>query len=357
MEKRGKSKKEFQEKIIQLEDKEVGEKELSSILRLVSPGTHFRTALEGALKTGRGALIVIENDHTPELIDGGFKIECRFSPQRLVELCKMDGAIILSRDLKQISYANAVLAPNTKIKSNETGTRHKAAERTAKQTGTLVIAISERKHEITLFYKNKRYPLRSTDELLRKANANVQLSEKQRELFSKNIKQLNHFELRNYANIEQALEVIQRGRMIQKISEELKNTIIELGDEGSLLKARLKELTSGVDKEVNFVIKDYTNLDLKKSKAILDSLSYDELIDSENVLKALAIDSADSVNKIKGWRILSKTSLPEAEIAKIIKETESLGEAIHSGFTVASEILGEESARAFKEEIRRIKLS
>ena len=352
-----KEKKEVQEKILQLKDEEVGEKEISSILKTVSPGTHIRTAIEGALKTGRGAMIAIENGSLPPIIDGGFKINCRFTPQRLVELCKMDGAIILSNDLKRITYANAVLAPDSKIRSDETGTRHKAAERTAKQTSGLVIAISERKHEITLFYKNKKYPLRNTDELLRKSNEHIQMLETQRELFNKNVKKLNHLELRNYSNIEQALEVIQKGGLIQKIAKELKDTVIELGKEGALLKSRLKELTLGVEKETNFVIKDYTNLDLKKTKTILESLSYDEITNPENILKSLAIENSEKENRIKGWRILSKTSLPEAEIAKIVKETGSLGEAIHSGFEVFSNILGEEKARTFKEEIKKIKLN
>jgi len=208
-----------------------------------------------------------------------------------------------------------------------------------------------------LFYKNKRYVLKSTDELLRKANENIQILETQRNLFNNNIRKLNHLELRNYADISQATEVIQKGGLIQKIFEELKNTIIELGGEGALLKARLKELTFGVEKETNLVIKDYTSLDLKKSKIILKSLSYDELTDTENILKALAIEDPKSIKNIKGWRILSKTNLLESEIAKLIKETNSLGKAIHSDFITNSEILGEENAKTFKEEIKRIKFN
>ena len=172
------------------------EEEFFSVLKSVSPGTNLRIALDSALKIGHGALIVVENENVQDILDGGFRVNCRFTPQKLVELTKMDGAIKISKDLKRINQANVLLTPDHKIKSLETGTRHKAAERTAKQTGTLVIAISERKNEISLFYKNVKYPLKSTDVILRKANEHLQMLEKQRDLFYKNVERLNALELR-----------------------------------------------------------------------------------------------------------------------------------------------------------------
>ena len=102
----------------------VSEQEFFNVLKFVSPGTHFRSALEGALQSKRGALIVVENENTSEIFDGGFRIGARFTPQRVVELTKMDGAIVLSKDLKKINYANVILVPDSKFKSIETGTRH-----------------------------------------------------------------------------------------------------------------------------------------------------------------------------------------------------------------------------------------
>src|SRR3989344_1513520 len=131
--------------------------EFLNILRQVSPGTNIRTAIEGIVKSQKGALIVVENSLVNQILDGGFKINARFTPQKLMELSKMDGAIILSKDMKRINYSNVTLTPETKITSNETGTRHKSAERTAKMTGSLAIAVSEKRHEITLYYKDIRY--------------------------------------------------------------------------------------------------------------------------------------------------------------------------------------------------------
>jgi diadenylate cyclase len=352
--------KEIQDKIIQLpinNNGRVTEEEFLNMLKMVSPGTNLRTALEGILKAECGALLVIENDQTLELMDGGFRVNCRFTPQKLVELCKMDGAIILSKDTKKINDANVLLTPDSKIKSLETGTRHKAAERTSKQAGTPVIAVSERKGEVTLFYKNIKYHLKSSDVILRRANEHLHHLEKQREAFDLEADKLNRLELKNHQSLQKALHVIQKGRIIQKISQDLKRNIIELGNEATLIKTRLKELTKDVDKEINLIIKDYTKLDLKKSKTLLESLSYDEILDEGNILRTLAYEKPVQTSAIKGWRILSKTSLEEPDIALLIRELGSLGKAIHSNINVCKSILGEERAQTFKEEIDRIKLS
>lgn len=332
------------------------EEEFLLVLRMVSPGIGFRTALESILKMGKGAIIAIENNNLLPLLDGGFRINCRFTPQRLVELTKMDGAIILSEDLKRITYANVLLTPDNSIKSSETGTRHKAAERTAKQIGGLVIAISERKHEINLFYKNIKYTLKNTDQVLRKANEYIQIIEKQREFFDRNLEKLSKMELKNYPSLHQAIITIQKGRMIQKIERDVRKQLVELGNEGSLLKTRLKEMTSGIEKELNFTIKDYTKLDLKKSKTLLESLTYEEILEQENILKALAYENAIQTSPIKGWRILSHTSLSEPEIAQIIKAAGTLGKAIYSKEIDYGKLLGTERASQIIIEFERIKL-
>lgn len=352
-------KKEIQDKIIPLPamNAKATEEEFLNMLKAVSPGTNLRVAIEGILKAGCGALIVVENELTPHLVDGGFKVNCRFTPQRLIELSKMDGAMILSTDMKKIVDANVLLTPDAKIKTSETGTRHKAAERTAKEAGTLVIAISERKGEISLFYKNVKYPLRSADAVLRRANDHLHHLEKQRESFDREIDKLNRLELKNHPSLHRAILAIQKGRLVQKISLDLRKNIIELGNEGTLIKTRMKEMVKDVDKEMNLIVKDYTKLDVKKSKFLLETLSFDEILDESNILKALAYEKMSSGNQIKGWRILSKTSLQEPDIALLIKNLGSLGKAIYSNISEYVGILGQEKARLFKEEIDKIKMN
>lgn len=351
-------KKEVQDTILKNQKKgQATKEELFAILKTIAPGTNLRTAIDGALKIGKGALIVVENESIQPLLDGGFKVNCKFTPQKLMELTKMDGAITLSKDLKRITNANVTLAPESKIKSSETGTRHKAGERTAKQTSGFVIVISERRHEVSIFYKNLKYILKNTDEILRKANEQIQLLEKHRELFDKQIEKLNLLELRNYISFNQAIKVIQKGRLILKIAKDLKQHIAELGTEGYLLELRLKEIVQGVEKETDLVIKDYTSLNLKKSKSSLENLSYHELLDNEAILKSLAFNSENQPNSIRGWRIMSKTSLPNSEIALVLKEFGSLGKIMHSRINSYNALLGEERAIKFKEEIERIKLN
>ncbi len=341
------------------EKETVSEQEFFNVLKFVSPGTHFRSALEGALQSKRGALIVVENENTAGIFDGGFRIGSRFTPQRLIELTKMDGAIILSKDSKKINYANVLLVPSSKFKTIETGTRHKAAERTAKQAKTLVIAISEKKEQITLYYKNIRYPLINTGDLLRKANEHIQLLEKQRKLFDNFLEKLNHSEIKNYFDLKLAINVIQKGTLIQKVVKELEKYSIELGGESTLIKISLKEIWMGVEKETELVIKDYSRVSLKRSREFLDELGYHEILSEETIARALGYENPNfSLGSIKGWRILSKTLLSEENIEKIInylgdgnlKTLLESDETFFIGF-----FLEIEPARKLKEQIDKLK--
>ena len=333
------------------------EDEFYSILRLIAPGTNIRAGLNGILKAGKGAIIAIENEWLYPLVDGGFRLNSKFTPQKLIELSKMDGAIILANDLKRIVSANALLTPDSRIATSETGTRHKAAERTAKQAATLVLAVSERRNEINLYYKNLKYHISDSGELLRNANEQIQMLEKQRELFDRAVKKLSGFELRNYPSFEQAIHAIQKGYMVKKIASSLQKYVIELGKESALLKTRLKELIADVESETNLVVKDYTQVDLKKSLAFFEEFSYDDLLDKEKVRNALTLGNPLDKFVIKGWRILSKTGIPEPDIAAIIMSAGTLGKAIHSSSGFYRQILGEEKALLFKSEVDNLKLN
>ncbi|MEK6757486.1 MAG: DNA integrity scanning diadenylate cyclase DisA [Nanoarchaeota archaeon] len=348
---------EIQQVIIQKEeDEKVSEEEFYSMLKLIAPGTNLRKALEGILHSGKGALIAIENEHLAPLIDGGFRLNCKFSYQKLIEISKMDGAIILSKDLKRIMFANVLLTPNSKIRTSETGTRHKAGERTAKQISGLVIAISERKKEIMLFYKNRKYKIKESGEIIRKASDYIQVLERQRELFDHHLENLNKMELKNYVNLNNAIKTIQKGKTIQKISEELKKYLIELGDEGKLLKTRLKEILSNVEDETNLIIKDYSNIEYKIATTLLEELSYDELLDKERIVKILGHENVRKIMHIAGWRILSKTSLSEPEIAGLIKESGNLEIINTSDISTGVGLLPPEKFAILKVEIERMKL-
>lgn len=350
-------KKEVQRKIVERNKTEKAtEDEITAVLKAVAPGTNFRAALDGTLRTGKGALIVVENDQALPLFDGGFWLNTKFTPQKLIELSKMDGAIILSEDMKRINHANVLLTPDSRIPTHETGTRHKAAERTARQAGTLTIAISERRNEITLYYKNIRYPILPTGELLRRANENIQLLEKQREIFDKQVDRMDKIELRGSSSLRQAVTMIQKGRIISKLAEDLSRSLIELGREGTLLRMRLKEITLGVDRETDLVIKDYTNLDMKKSKFLLQELSYDSVLEEESIASILGHESMIATQQLGGWRILSRTSLLDSETAALTKELQTLQNILNANQETTSRLIGEEKAKILKDELSKMKV-
>jgi len=351
-------KKEVQQTILKSSgDNKISEEEFYLVLKLVSPGTGLRTALDGIINSGKGALIAIENDFLGPLIDGGFKVNSKFTHQRLVELSKMDGAIILSRDLKRINLANVLLTPDNKIKTFQTGTRHKAGERTAKQISGLVIAVSERKKEITIFYKNKTYKLKDTSEILRKVNEYFQILEKQRELFDSYLENLNRLELKNYVSLNQVVKVIQKGKAIQKISKELVKYLVELGNESKLLEIRLKEILYNVVEETNLLIRDYSNIDYRESINLLDNLSYEELLDREGILKALNHESLREIISVRGGRMLQKMGLNEQEISQVIDDI-GFGKIISTNLENSPDenIISKEKFTSLKVELERIKL-
>ena len=217
-------------------------KSLTDVLKLVSPGSVLRIAIDDILRAGMGAMIVIDSPVMKGIIEGGFRVNTKLTPQKIVELAKMDGAIILSSDLTKILYANVLLVPDTRIPSNETGTRHKAGERAAQQANTLIIAISERRKKISVYHGSLRYILQNTEELLSRANETLQILEKQREIFDELLSNLNVLEISGLVVVSDVCSILQRIGMITKVSVMMERYLIELGKEGIIIKMRLKEL-------------------------------------------------------------------------------------------------------------------
>ncbi len=299
-------------------------KKILDVLKILSPGTAIRTALNDILRTKMGALIAVEKEGLLNVIEGGFKINCKFTSQKLVELAKMDGAIILSEDLRKILYANILLTPDTKIQTKETGTRHKAAERTAKQIGTIVIAVSERKNKIMLYFKNENHFLEETSEILRRASETLQILEKQKDVFDDLFSHLNVLEITNLTTMDDVCNVLQTLEIIRRISENVKKDLVELGKGGIIVSMRLKELTKGLNKERESILKDYFNQKYSKIDEILRSMNFDFLIETSNVLRVLFGELHDNSISSKGTRILNKTNLLPKDIKILSKNFKTL---------------------------------
>jgi len=322
------------------------------VLRKLSSGTALREGLNDIVNSGRGSLIVISNMMSEKVFQGGFKVNCKFTSKRLAELAKMDGAIILSEDFKKILCANTMLIPDSSLGSIETGIRHQSAERTAKQINGLVIAVSERKGEITAYYGNFKYVLQHTEDLLRRATETLQILEKQREIFNELLINLNVLEITNLVSIADISRILQRIEMMRKMINIINEYILELGKEGIIVRLRMKEITRGLESEEALIIKDY----FLKSRArqFFDSLNFEELLDLENISKFLFKDSLDKGIVSRGYRILGKTSLTRGEIENLIDSFDNLDGILSAEEEALEEVL-KDRVIDFRNEINHLR--
>ena len=344
------------------------EDNITEILKLIAPGTPIRDGLENILRARTGALLLItdSSDVLKQVVDGGFTINEEYSSSKLYELAKMDGAIVLSGDLKKILYANAQLIPSHDISTLETGTRHRTAERTAKQTGELVISISQRRSIITVFKGNDRYILEDTDAVLNKANQAIQTLEKYKKVFDNKLSILNEYEFNDIVTLENVIVAIQRAEMVMKIVEEIQRQIYELGDDGRLVKMQLEELIGGLEKEEELIIKDYIVPTRKRrtpQKVLenLEELSYEDLSKEAVIAKLLGYENFDNYDEVavytKGYRILNKIPrMPSNIVENLVDSFKSFQHILAADTESLDEVegIGEVRARTIKQSLRRM---
>ncbi len=339
---------------------------MSQLLQLVAPGTAFRDGLENVLRSKTGALIVV--GYSPEvmgIVDGGFSINCEFSPNYLYELAKMDGAIILSEDIQRILYANTQLIPDSSITSNETGIRHRTAERVAKQTEKLVVSISQRRNVITLYLGNFRYSLKDIGVILTKANQAVQTLEKYKVVLDQSLINLAAAEFEETVTLHEVSNVIQRLEMVLRVKSEIIKYINELGTEGRLVSMQLEELVSKTDEEANLLLKDYcrdpSDLYVNEVKSNLKKLENDELLESHHIIRLLGYPHTNTIMEEpispRGYRMLSKIPrLPSLIISNLVERFEEFPNVMSATIDELDEVdgIGEVRARTIKEGLKRI---
>ena len=342
---------------------------IAEVLKKIAPGTQIRHGLENILRAKTGALLLItDNQETlKEVVDGGFYINEEYTSSKLYELAKMDGAIVLSGDFKKILFANAQLIPSHDISTVETGTRHRTAERTAKQTGDLVISISQRRNIITVFKGNSRYVLEETEAVLNKANQALQTLEKYKKVFDSKLNTLNEYEFNDIVTLDNVLAVIQRAEMVMRIVEEIKSNIYELGEDGRLVSMQLQELIEGLEKEEELIVKDYVVIGKKNKINIedileeLSKLSYEELRSLQNIAKTIRYEFVDSYEDVavypKGYRILSKVPRMPANITEnLVKSFKSFQHILAAEIEELDDVegIGEVRARTIKQSLQRM---
>lgn len=336
------------------------------ILKLIAPGTDIREGLENILKAKTGALIVIgDSKQVMDIVDGGFRIDEDYTSSRLYELAKMDGAIVLSKDLKRILYANAQLIPNASIFTKETGTRHRTAERTAKQTKELVISISQRRNIITVFKGDFRYVIEDTAKVLTKANQALQTVEKYKKVFDGKLSILNEYEFNDIVTLDNVITAIQRAEMVMKVVTEVQKSISELGIEGRLIQMQLEELVGGLEKEELLIIKDYIAPGKKRTpEKVLNeilNLQYEDLTNSQIIAKILGYEIFDNYDEVgvytRGYRILDKIPrMPSNIVENLIKKFKSFQHILSADIPELDDVdgIGEVRARTIKQSLKRM---
>ena len=345
--------------------KTIKEDQIAEILKKIAPGTPIREGLDNILKARTGALLLItdKQEVIDTLVDGGFAINEDYSSSKLYELAKMDGAIVLSGDMKRILFANAQLIPSYQIPTVETGTRHRTAERTAKQTGELVISISQRRNIITVFKENYRYILEDTDIVLNQANQAVRTLEKYKKVYDSKLSILNEYEFNDIVTLDNVLTVIQRAEMVMRIVDEIRKKIYELGDDGRLVSMQLEELIGGLEKEELQLIKDYLVKEIPPEEVLeqLEVLDHEELMKPQTIAKILGYDSFENFEELavypRGYRILNKVPrMPSSIVDNLVKSFKSFQHILVAEITDLDKVegIGEVRAGAIKQYLRKM---
>lgn len=345
------------------DDRKGREKKLWTFLKMVSPETDLGQGLKIILQAETGGLIVIgDTEKVLSAIEGGFKVDCYLTPAALAELAKMDGAIILSQDVKRILYANTQLVPDYLIPTTERGTRHRAAERMAKQTNCPVIAISQSRRVITLYQGETKYVLRSVPELISKANQALQTLERYRAAFNEVLTELDFLEFQDEVRLIDVIKAIQRGEMIRRIKEEIERYIIELGGEGRLIEMQLKEIVGNTLNETRQIIKDYVKGDCEKAYLKLKEISTEKLLGTDDIMLILGYEANPENLDLsvfpRGYRILFKVPhLPASVAENVVTALGDLPSIMNSTVLELTEIneVGERRASSIRRELERLK--
>jgi diadenylate cyclase len=350
-----------------MKDERLRETEFLNTLKVLAPGTPLREGLDNVINARTGGLIVIDDgDKVLKLVEGGFYINMDYSPSCLYELAKMDGAIIISSDLKKILYANTQLIPDPSINTQETGTRHRTADRAAKQTGAIVISISQRRNVITVYKGCTKYVLKDTSIILTKANQAVQTLEKYKSILDQTMNNLTSLEFDDLATLYDVSAALQRMEMVLRVVREVEKYICELGNEGRLISMQLSELVSNVEEEGVNLIKDYhisaDGRDHDESRQNISGMTDEELLVLLSICKALGypgdINVLDEFISPRGYRVLSKIPrLPISIIDNLVKTLGNFRSILQSSTDELDSVegIGEVRARAVKDGLRRIK--
>jgi len=342
---------------------------LRTTLLVVAPGTALRDGLERILRGRTGGLVVLGYDKSIEQTSGGgFVLDVEFSATRLRELSKMDGAIIIDPVTNRIVRAAVQLLPDPTIPTEETGTRHRTADRVAKQTGYPVISVSKSMNIIALYVGKRRYVLEDTAAILSRANQGIATLERYRYRLDQVSNNLSALEIEDLVTVRDVAAFAQRLEMVRRIRHEIEGYVIELGTDGRLIALQVEELIAGVESARELLVRDYMPLSkTRKSKVAqdtligLDALTSEDLLDIMLVAKALniatSVDSLDVSISARGFRLLARVPrLPEIIVDRLVAHFGALQPLLVATTEDLQKVegVGEARARSIRDSLSRL---
>jgi diadenylate cyclase len=331
----------------------------------VAPGTGLRTGIDDIIRSNEGALIVVgDPEELSFLYSGGMRLDLPFTPQLFYELSKMDGAIIVNEAISKLAYANVQLMPDPTIASNETGTRHRTAERVAKQTGALVISISQQRETVTIFLGRRRYQLELIADILAKTNQALGTLETYRQRLDQVLTRLTALEFQNAVVLDDVLVVLQRAELTTRMAEEIERACVELGTEGRMIRMQLDELVGEVPSEKAAVLFDYHHEGgpeaTREGLEALAALPYTDLLEFE-LLAVLGypatINPLDHSVQPRGYRVLSHIPrVPDSVIRHVVADMGNLEAIVRASQRELEAVggVGAVRAREIREGLRRL---
>ncbi len=339
-----------------------------AILAAVAPGTTLRDGLERILRGSTGALIVLGYDKTVRaLCTGGFELDVEFSATRLRELAKMDGAIVLDSASRNIVRAAVHLVPDPAIPTDESGTRHRTAERVARQTGYPVISVSKSMRIIALYVDGTRYVLEGSTAIMSRANQGLATLERYKLRLDEVSGTLSALEIEDLATVRDVSSLAQRLEMVRRIADEIEGYVVELGTDGRLLALQLDELVSGVAAERELIVRDYLpgagGANMSRAASVLaelDQLSATELLDLTTVAEVIGFRGPDTLDcpvSPRGYRLLAKVPrLPSLVVEQLVEHFGGLQKLLAATVSDLQAVGGvsETRARSVREGLSRL---
>jgi diadenylate cyclase len=343
-----------------------GEQRLE-VLRCVAPGTELREALDNVISANGGALLVIgDTPSVSKLCDGGFTVLVPFSPQRLFELTKMDGAILLDEDCRNILKANVHLMPDPSLRTAETGMRHRTAERLSRQTSALVVSVSQRRNIVSIYKRGVKTTLQDVTVVLAKANQALQTLQRYRAGFDEALARLTVLEFEDAVTVGDVVAAVRTSELVQRVAREVAGYVDELGTEGRLVAMQAEEVTANVADDHALLIRDYVVApglrEAAAARAAISDIPQDGLGDDAAIAVALGLaattDSLEASARSRGYRVLRRIpSLPVSVVNRLVERFAALAAISRASEQQLDEVdgVGARRAHAIAEGLRRVR--